>query len=514
MSDKIIPIVRVERFFDCCDSDFEKHLRESVAIWERFPEIEARIAADQNSHGEAKKLLRKTDEQYESNRSEPMSFYSDLEPLERTGCELKRTGSPRMPPFIVYIYAMAYGWLGSIHSRNARTVLQESLSIRSYLDSFDMDMPGISTIDENVKAISSTTLELMLRRQLAYICDCELDDFDKMYIDSTAVEGNSLWPTESGLILDSLERAVRLAGSLGKFGLESPSTGWLDKWLAEIREQHVAICFAKGNKGADKLRKRCYKRIYEISDKAVARLIEGLEAKEAEHQAAIASMRPSLANRAKAILEEIAENAMAAAKIAEYSFQRIELGKRIETKDKILSLSDDSAYMISKAGRSPIIGYKPQVIRSGMGFVSGIVLEPGNPSDSGQLVESIQAGIDNTGKTPRMVIVDDGYSSREGLGQAQSELNIETVSISGAKGRELLGEELWNDPEHVEARKNRSAVESTIYTLKKNHGFGRMGRRGLTSVRWEMDMKILAYNLDQILRVRRSQEEGRKRKAA
>ena len=49
-------------------------------------------------------------------------------------------------------------------------------------------------------------------------------------------------------------------------------------------------------------------------------------------------------------------------------------------------MSDPDAGFIAKGQRVPVIGYKPQLARSGAGFITGLLLPKGNASDSGQLV--------------------------------------------------------------------------------------------------------------------------------
>ena len=53
---------------------------------------------------------------------------------------------------------------------------------------------------------------------------------------------------------------------------------------------------------------------------------------------------------------------------------------------------------------------------------------------------------------------------------------ILTVSINGSKGEKLTLED-WDATSYAVARRKRSAVESSMFTLKYRHGFGRMRRR-------------------------------------
>jgi hypothetical protein len=54
----------------------------------------------------------------------------------------------------------------------------------------------------------------------------------------------------------------------------------------------------------------------------------------------------------------------------------------------------------------------------------------------------------------------------------------------------------------------RSAIESLVFTLKEDFEFGEMARRSHQNVLAEMLEKVLAYNISQIIRVRKKRSEA------
>jgi IS5 family transposase len=133
--------------------------------------------------------------------------------------------------------------------------------------------------------------------------------------------------------------------------------------------------------------------------------------------------------------------------------------------------------------------------------VSALILPKGNAADVGQLVDVVLEHWDNTQVLPGLISTDDGYSdqsAREDLLAA----GVKVVSISGARGKKITGEEEWNRADYRAARNNRSAVESLMFTLKDGYEFGQLLRRESDNVRAELTEKVLAYNIGQITRVR------------
>ena len=152
---------------------------------------------------------------------------------------------------------------------------------------------------------------------------------------------------------------------------------------------------------------------------------------------------------------------------------------------------------------------------SGSGFVSALVLPQGNAADSRHLVAMVKEQITNTGVIPAMTSADDGYSSQAGLEEVLH-LGIKVVSISGAKGKKLIEAPQWKSQPYRQARAERSAIESLVFTLKEDFEFGEMARRTHENVLAEMLEKVLAYNISQIIRVRKklSEPEQMERAAA
>jgi hypothetical protein len=110
------------------------------------------------------------------------------------------------------------------------------------------------------------------------------------------------------------------------------------------------------------------------------------------------------------------------------------------------------------------------------GFVTALVLPEGNAADSPHLVPMVQEQITNTGVIPSMASADDGYSSQEGLEEVLG-LGVKVVSISGAKGKKIIEARQWKSQPYRQARAERSAIESLVFTLKEGFEFGEMVRR-------------------------------------
>jgi hypothetical protein len=186
-----------------------------------------------------------------------------------------------------------------------------------------------------------------------------------------------------------------------------------------------------------------------------------------------------------------------------------------EEYEHIYSASDGSARFIKKGGRETVFGYKIQLGRSANGFISSVLVPEGNATDSGQLLPMVEEHIKCTGVIPNLVSTDDGYSSTGGRSNVL-DLGVNDVSISGSKGKKITPEEDWLSETYSQARADRSAVESLMFTGKHCFEFGQFHRRGIASVRAEMLKKVIAYNFWRISyeRTRQAKESTANRRRA
>ena len=220
-----------------------------------------------------------------------------------------------------------------------------------------------------------------------------------------------------------------------------------------------------------------------------------------KHRLGVLDVAPSRREMAERAVRWMTMDMVNLSQVIDCCQARVVRGNKVPVELKVLSVADEDAAFIAKGGREPTVGYKPQLGRSGAGFIVGFILPLGNAADSGQLVPMFEQVVRRTQTIPAEVSVDDGYASSKGRQQLKDR-GVKVVSISGSKGKKITPAEDWDDPEYQAARNGRSAVESLMFTIKHGFDFGRMARRGLDNVHGEMLEKILAYNFCRMAKCR------------
>ena len=486
------------------DSDFYQCLTEGLKFVERHPEVLMMIEADQDQHGLQKKLIRELDRTSQRECLGRLEFIDDASVASAFELESLKVGRPRMNPLTVFVYLLAEAYLGgSTTNHLAKNYLADSQTIFAFLTRQQIKAPGASTIHDNLRCLSPLTVETIFDLQLKMIKEDELDTFEKAFIDSTSVNANSAWPTDSGMMHGLAMRTLCILTRLYKRFGNDFSDKKLTEWIELFKKLDFHISLVRRKPNAACKRKKLYRRLFRKVEKFMERVAKRM----VDFRTAYQDSELGFSERQKVLgrVEAFSDTLSDLLYVYEYSKKRILEDVSISSREKILSLSDGDAAFIIKGGRDTVLGYKPQIVVSDNMFVSSVLVPEGNAADSDMLTLSVDDSMERTGVLPKVVSTDDGYVSKKNHEELTTR-GIDVVSFGGSKGKKLL-EKNWNDEEYVAARTDRSKAESIMFSLKHIFDFGKLKRRGVDEARAEMTMKAVVYNFYHMAKKRRSCEE-------
>ena len=484
-------------FMEAADSDLRDVMELAHAMIEGCPTLLECVEADLDAHGLAKKAARLADKKWEARNDLTIPGIDESETYHGSADVLLQ-GRKRTQGYVVLMTMLLRGFIGAgFKSQETMSLMQESKTLATVFSNLGMEMPRPSTLTELVNAMSSDTHERVLDAQVAMIGRLKLDDFKTLIGDSTHIRGNTEWPTDSRLLVDLGFRIARLGKSIERFGLPALEVSRTGRQLDKMKRLDREIALGPGGSDRARTRRRRYGKLLAAA-RRVHDLVTGqmIAISTANEELDILPSKKAFADRA---VERLKADLIAFETVIVNCEARVLRDEKVKMDKKVLSVSDPDAAYIAKGQRDPVIGYKPQLGRSGSGFVTSIRVPRGNAADSNQLVPMVDDHARRTGVAPEIVSVDDGYSSKANVA-ALKQRNIEVISISGSKGRKLTSEEDWASQPYIDARNIRSAVESLIYTLKNGFNFGYVARRGLPNVVPELIEKVLAYNFCHMVR--------------
>ena len=507
---KIAPLIPIVKLFPHIpDTDLSFLISEALAIGQANPAILEAIDLDRDVVALEKKRMRMEDSHWLRSHGQPGLGLDDDESLEGLSVVRLGVGRERMPALVVLVFLSLRGYFGGYKDSKTATTLAESRTLEILFVNFGMKMPGASTILDNINAVTPATSDLILDAQIKLATFEKLDDFEELVFDSTHCAGNTAWPTDSGTIAGLSIRGERLLRSLANHGIRIKMPAVQQSMLGSIEEIHKNIQLSAGKKDSAKKRGVLYRKQMRIARKVRKQLDKGHQ--RAKEKLASLHIMPSKQRAITKILELAAEDIKNLGLAIANADKRINKDLKVDIKNKIVSTSDKDASMIVKGQRDPVVGYKPQIGRSEKRFITSIIVPEGNAADSSQLRPVVDSSIRRTGVTPSVLSFDDGYANDKDRKHYLS-IGVGVVSFSGSKGKKLILEKEYNSPAYQNARKNRSAVESLMFTLKHNHDLDQMMRRGLENVRAEILEKSIAYNFFRLRKIRndRAKEEASK----
>ncbi len=478
------------------DTEIMELFHKSNEILEKFPELRQSIDNDLTNHGLKKKQLRKENQRYDQKYKNGEDFlikFSEESTYEPLFLEI---GRPRLKTELIFFFLIVRGLWGSISDYIASERIKDSISIYNVLAHYSYDVPGINTIRENLNAVTDSTRKLILKCQASLILEKGLDDFSKVYIDSTHVEGSTSYPTDVSILYKLLNRTYRSFVLLKDFGFPSLNS-WVETRQNKMKSHLSFISMNVGKKGVKGKVKEKFKLMMRMADKNINCFLKFQE--ECTVLWECSELPPDQGLALDNLWFKIDDDIHDAQYVLYYAELLVHKNIKLPSRDKILSISDSDAAYIAKGQRSPVIGYKPQIARSGNGFICGYLTPSGNAADAEMLIPVIDDIVSITGIIPHTVSTDDCYGSKENVQTLRSKYNIFTVSINGAKGKKLTIED-WDTTNYRNARNDRSAVESSMFTLKFRHSFGKLRRRGLDAVHAEQMEKIIACNFIHMIR--------------
>ena len=351
--------------------------------------------------------------------------------------------------------------------------------------------PSRNTIHEQISGLSEQTLKLFHQAILNCVKACGLDDFSAVIIDSTAIKADSAWPVDSTLLKNLSRKIMKniksIHDKLSCLERRKIPLKRLQNYCNDMSKLDFEISMFKGKKGAKKMRVKSYtQELLPRCRKFITRL-ERVLPKIKQHCGLVKALT----------IDEALSRFTDKVLMVEYRFHMAPEDYDAKPARKVYSMSDDDAVFIKKGGRETVFGYRPNFAFSACGFLTSFTLEAGNTSDSKAFTNCLVENEKMTGQTALMISVDDGYSSAANLDDA-IEKGAELVSISGSKGKTLLGEDIYESENYQLARNIRSISEAGISKLKNYHNLEKFTVCGLKRVRQETLISAIGFNLEKL----------------
>jgi transposase, IS5 family len=405
-------------------------------------------------------------------------------------CSRGRPSTPVEVILRLLVVKRLYGW----SFQQAEYFVNDSLILRQFCRVYLENVPDDTTLIRWANTIGPETIGRINDRVVQLARSLKVTRGRKLRVDTTAVETDVHFPTDSGLIGDGVRVVSRLLRR-AKVVLGEAASGLGEAFRSRVRavrrlsQQLHRIARRKGDQGREAL-KAGYIRLMAIAKRtgAQGKRVLGVLQKSGDDPGA-----RRLADRLGEVLPRLKQGIHQAKR-------RILQGDPVPSGEKLVSLFEPHTQVILrfKAGKPVEFGRKIRLDEVEGGIISGYsVLERGGGPDQPYLADSLKDHERQFGRAPGLLAGDRGMASSANERLAR-EAGVKRVALPHV-GKAPPGRQAEERGRRFrEVYRFRAGIEGRIHALKRDRGLKRSryhGERGFG--RW-VGWGIVTHNLSKI----------------
>lgn len=348
-------------------------------------------------------------------------------------------------------------------------------------------VPDAKTLVRLGQAMGPEAIAELHKRIVAVAQERKVVQGRKMRVDTTVVESNIHYPTDSGLLQDGARVMTR-----GMKKIERKAGGLKRKVrnrMRSVTKRVIAIAHAlrhKGPEGEDK-RKREYRELLSLTRRILndtARVLQEVKIMPRQRRAKLGGIAQQLqvvSERVRSVIRQTKARLFRG--VAQFP-------------EKVVSLFEPHTEIIrkGKAGKPNEFGKLVQVQEAENQIITHYEVFDKRPSDQHLLVRAVETHQRKLGRAPRLLAADAGFYSRENE-QAVQQMGVTYVSIPNRNTRSEERRRLQKRRWFKKGQKWRTGCEGRISVLKRRHGLSRCRYHGIGGMRRWVGLGVIADNL-------------------
>jgi IS5 family transposase len=309
----------------------------------------------------------------------------------------------------------------------------------------------------------------------------------KMRVDTTVVESNIHYPTDSGLLNDGTRVLTRTMKQIEQ------KVGGLKRKVRDrkrsVRKRVIAIAHALRHKGTegDLQRKQEYRKLLRLTrqilndSRRVLQEVEALPARRRRGVSGLGERREEMADQVRRVVRQT--KARVFAELTQFP-------------DKLFSLFERHTEIIrkGKAGKPNEFGKLVGIQEAENQIITHYEVYEQRPSDQHLLLPAVEAHRRKLGRVPGWVAADAGFYSRANEEGVRA-MGVKYVSIPNRSTRSAERRKLEKQRWFKRGQKWRTGCEGRISLLKRRHGLARCRYHGLHGMRRWVGLGVIADNL-------------------
>ena len=336
------------------------------------------------------------------------------------------------------------------------------------------EAPKKATLADNIKRVKPETMEAINKLIIGRAKTMGVEDGKKVRIDSTVIDSNIHHPLDSNLLFDVVRVLTRMLGqseemsSQVKFSdhTKRAKRRMLDVLNARSMERRVPI----------------YRELVEITGWTMG------------YATKARSVLKTLSNLSAWAMADLLDHYLELGKkVIDQTERRVLRGESVPATEKVVSIFEPHTDVIVKDRRETLYGHKVFLNVGASGMVLDLLMERGNPADATRAIPMLERHRALTGKAPRQVAFDAGFTSAANVENARK-LGVKEASFAKKGSIDVLAGVL-SPKQHKKLQRFRAGVEGVISFAKRCFGFARCLWRGYRSFHAYAWAAVVSTNL-------------------
>jgi transposase, IS5 family len=403
----------------------------------------------------------------------------------------KTRGRPATPAEVVLRVLLLKHMRNWSYQELAREV-RANLVYREFTRIGGDKVPDDKTMGRLGRQLGPEVIQKVHERVVAIAQEKKVVSGRKMRVDTTVVETNIHYPTDSSLLGDGTRVLTRAMKKIAKLAGEAGAK--LRDRSRSIKYRILEIGRASRNKtekGQEKL-KAAYKKLLELTSRVVG------QAKRYSQEIASGVKRPKK-KVDKALLQRARQALDTMIPLVQQVMQqtRVRMFKgNTHAKGKLLSVFEPNTEVIrkGKASKPTEFGKMAKIQEAENQIVTCYEVFDQRPSDSDLLLPAIEEHQRQLGCIPRVVAADAGFFSAANENAAEK-LGVKRVSVPSHSTKSEQRKKRQKTRWFKKAQKWRTGCEGRISVLKRRHGLNRCRYKGSAGIQRWVGLGVIADNL-------------------
>jgi transposase, IS5 family len=321
----------------------------------------------------------------------------------------------------------------------------------------------------------------------------------KMRMDTTVVETNIHYPTDSGLLGDGVRVLVRTMKKIAKLGGDAGER--VRDRMRSVTHRLIEIGRASRSKarkqGKERLQASYKKLLY-----ATGQVVAQAKRLATEVQQGIKKPRKRKDQMRLNVLKAQLERMIPLVKqVMNQTKQRI-FNNNVHVPGKIVSIFETATQVIrkGKAAKPTEFGRLIRIQEAENQIITDYEVCQQRPADNTLVVKSIQAHQEKLGRAPETVAADAAcYSAKNE--KAAKKMGVQQFAVPNRSTKSAERRRLQKEPWFRQAQAWRTGCEGRISVLKRRHGLNRCRYRGDDGMKRWVGLGVIADNLINIGRL-------------